>query len=855
MRPPPLVTREEGAPEESAPLVARGGKDAEILKSAKAWRKVGRRVPQGCRPIRTEVDERGTTTRLFAASQTISEESWRAELRQAWKERWLTLMAALDSWRERLSALDGPEAENALMKLLEEREELVDRWQDMASRAGGVAELELFPTLEEETWREAVRLFREHRFGLILVEAGLAESSWAEGEGTGTTETLASAPVDPVVLRLAETVDRAMIRQEERADPYHLVTYWQYFGRFMKALDAARFEREVADVTQIRHFHTLFRAREQRRQFHLFLGPTNSGKTYQALQKLAQAESGTYLAPLRLLALEVADTLNSWGVPCHMVTGEERLEVPGARHTASTIEMLALGHRHQVSVIDEAQMLGDPDRGWAWTQAILGVQADEVCVVGAPEALPAVEKLLALTGDPYTVTTLERLAPLEPLERSVRHFHQLEPGTAIICFSRSGVLTLKESLERETGQRVAVLYGALPPEVRRDQAYLFASGEAPFLVATDAIGMGLNLPIRTLLFAQDSKSIDRREHPLTPLEVRQIAGRAGRYGKNEIGFVGTFRIPVTRIREALEATPDSVRRAPLAPNLDHLLAIAALRERKKPALAHLLDLFVKTVKPDPRIYRIADLEEQTILARITDRHPKLDLGTRFALSAAPVSLRVLPVVRAYERMVVAVATEAALKLDSLLPSPPEEANWPLEWLETAMRIVNLYSWLHYRFPAIFPDLEAAEANRREINRRINRQLRQKPQGDRRCETCGEPLTEGHAFRLCDPCWERNRRGRRHWVRGGRESSREAPFSTPPPSRQAVSVETTGGEAASPGGRRRQWGSGENKTGGGRRFRGKTASAQRRGQSASPRPRREQPPEDVSGPVWPPPRTK
>jgi ATP-dependent RNA helicase SUPV3L1/SUV3 len=501
--------------------------------------------------------------------------------------------------------------------------------------------------------------------------------------------------------------------------PFHYTTH-----RPSTQQKSARLQKKLSAATRILEFHTLFPARAKPRQFTLFLGPTNSGKTFQALKILADARSGSYLAPLRLLALEVADTLNAWGVPCHMVTGEERIEVDGALHSARTIEMLSTHARQEVCVIDEAQMLGDADRGWAWTQAILGVQADRVCIIGAPESRPAIEKLLRLTQEEFTVVNLERLAPLQFLDGPITQFRALEPGTALVAFSRAAVLGLKEAVERHTGKQVAVLYGALPPEVRRQQAEFFASGQAPFLVATDAIGMGLNLPIRTLLFAQDHKFIDRRKQPLTPMEVRQIAGRAGRYGQNEVGFVGTFRIPDEHILSALETSPKPIQRAHLAPNLDHLLALDNLEGDKKRSLARLLTLFAHAVKPDPEVYEMSALEDQIYLAQITDRYGSLEMEIRFVLANAPVPLRALAAVLAFERMVRTVAMNRVLLLEEVVPPFADDLPVSLDLLETATRIVDLYCWLHFRFPEQFPELETAQTRRKEINREIGKLLRQ-----------------------------------------------------------------------------------------------------------------------------------
>lgn len=494
-------------------------------------------------------------------------------------------------------------------------------------------------------------------------------------------------------------------------------------GHVKKAYKGVLFQKKVTDATRILEFHSLFSARKNPRHFTLFLGPTNSGKTYQALKMLAAARSGCYLAPLRLLALEVADTMNSWGVPCHMVTGEERMDVEGAEHSARTIEMLVLHQFYEVCVIDEAQMLGDADRGWAWTQAILGVQAEKVCIIGAPESRPAIEKLLRLTNESFDVVELERLTPLKLLTEPVRKYMDLQPGTAIVAFSRSAVLGMKERIEQRTRSQVAVLYGALPPEVRRQQAHAFASGQADFLVATDAIGMGLNLPIRTLLFAQDHKFINRQKHLLTPMEVRQIAGRAGRYGHNEEGFVGTFRIADEHIVGAMQAVPEEIQRAHLAPNIEHLLALADLEKNKKRSICRLLNLFSQAVKPDPQVYEVGDLEDQILLAQITDRYAVLDMETRFTLVNAPVPLRAMAVVLAYKHMVETVAHQQVLPLDEIVPPPLEDIPLSLDLLETSMRVVDLYCWLHFRFPENFPELNLARDRRREINRNISKMLR------------------------------------------------------------------------------------------------------------------------------------
>lgn len=140
-------------------------------------------------------------------------------------------------------------------------------------------------------------------------------------------------------------------------------------------------------------------ARSRRRRIILHVGPTNSGKTYSALKRLREANRGLYCSPLRLLAWEVADRLiEEHNLPCRLVTGQERTDPPGARHVACTVEMADIWSAFDVAVLDEFQMIGDRDRGWAWTRAILGVNASEVHLCGDDAAVPLLQRMCQRTG-------------------------------------------------------------------------------------------------------------------------------------------------------------------------------------------------------------------------------------------------------------------------------------------------------------------------------------------------------------------------------------------------------------------------------------------------------------------------
>ena len=151
------------------------------------------------------------------------------------------------------------------------------------------------------------------------------------------------------------------------------------------------------------YFNQFKLARSLKRHHHFYLGPTNSGKTYQALIALERAKSGVYLAPLRLLAMEIRDRLVAAGVPCNLITGEERELMLGAQHTASTIEMMNPSKIVDVAIIDEIQMLQDPDRGSAWTAALIGVPAKAVFICGSTAVTAPCIKTIEAMNETYEI--------------------------------------------------------------------------------------------------------------------------------------------------------------------------------------------------------------------------------------------------------------------------------------------------------------------------------------------------------------------------------------------------------------------------------------------------------------------
>ena len=296
-------------------------------------------------------------------------------------------------------------------------------------------------------------------------------------------------------------------------------------------------------------------ARRLDRRFILHIGPTNSGKTYDALRRLKQAESGVYLGPLRLLALEVYDRFTDEGILCNMITGEESVFDPEAGITASTIEIMNTERHYDVAVIDEAQMIADPFRGHNWTRALLGLCADEIHVCMAPEAEEIVKAVIDECEDDYEVIYHERKTPLNFQKGSIA-LEEVQKGDALVVFSRRSVLSLASALTRHH-IRASVIYGDLPPASRREQVHKFASGETDVVVSTDAIGMGLNLAIRRIIFVEVKKFDGTDFRLLLPSEIKQVAGRAGRYGLSEEGYVMALEHP-SHVANALEDPVDPI---------------------------------------------------------------------------------------------------------------------------------------------------------------------------------------------------------------------------------------------------------------------------------------------------------
>ncbi|XP_020519885.1 ATP-dependent RNA helicase SUV3, mitochondrial isoform X2 [Amborella trichopoda] len=465
------------------------------------------------------------------------------------------------------------------------------------------------------------------------------------------------------------------------------------------------------DITDLTRPHTWYaRARMKKRNVILHVGPTNSGKTYQALKRLVKSSSGIYCGPLRLLAWEVAKTLNKAGVPCSLVTGQEREEIDGAKHKAVTVEMADVNYDYRCAIIDEIQMLGCSTRGFSFTRALLGISADELHLCGDPAAVPLIQEILAVTGDKIEVQRYERLSPLIPSKAPLWSFSDIQRGDCIVTFSRRCIYKLKKKIETSGKHMCSVVYGSLPPETRTRQATMFndESSEFHVLVASDAIGMGLNLNIRRVIFSTMEKFDGVQIRELTVPEVKQIAGRAGRYGSKfpsgEVTCINKDDLPL--LHSSLQSPSPILERAGLFPSFDLLL----LYSRLHPTIGFhsMLEQFLGKAKLSPN-YFITNYEDILKVAMVVDEMP-LGLQDKYLFCISPVDMNDDLSAQGLTQFAEGYAKKGIVRLKEiftpgtlLVPRTQNE----LKDLESIHKVLELYVWLSFRLEDSFPDRELA----------------------------------------------------------------------------------------------------------------------------------------------------
>ena len=491
------------------------------------------------------------------------------------------------------------------------------------------------------------------------------------------------------------------------------------------------------------------------------LGPTNSGKTHDALRFLVETGRGVYAAPLRMLAQEAHRRLTAelGEGAVGLVTGEERVS-PDAPIVCCTAEMAPM--RGETLVLDEVQWAEDEERGSAWTRLMLGGEYRHILLLGAVEALPLVRHAFP----DAELRFFERKSPLEWTGK--KGIAGLGAGTVVVAFSRRAVIGLAGELNQFHPGRVACLYGAMPLGSRREEIDRFIGGQAAVCAATDVLGHGVNLPCETLLFAETTKFDGKERRNLLPWEIAQIAGRAGRFGFHERGHVGVL----TGVQWA-DPDPELVRDA-LTPQVELAGGHKGYRivdsGRLRPQLGDLNVERVDDLEPALHAWRNAALRFwsvdgwltvesiQPLLARLDAirdalRHSRrrLELADVWRLMQAPIDEGGLPLLGTLASAVAGDAPQRTVLGWILDPHRLDAAG--LEEAEQAAREASILRWFALQYPGVAGvTIERAAALEEAVVSRVVRELRAEIDDPTigRCRACGSRTAPWAS--LCNRCF-------------------------------------------------------------------------------------------------------
>ncbi|AXH16121.1 RNA helicase [Malaciobacter mytili] len=461
-------------------------------------------------------------------------------------------------------------------------------------------------------------------------------------------------------------------------------------------------------------------ARSLNRKLKFFVGPTNSGKTYSAMSKLKEANSGLYLAPLRLLALEGYEDLKTSNINATLITGEEQIFDEEAAHICSTIEMIDYDLDVDVAIIDEVQMLDDDERGWAWVNAIIGCPAKQIIMTGSVNALDAVKKIASYLNEELEIVRFKRKNELHLLEKYTS-LKELKPQTALIAFSRSEVLKLKQKLQKS--HRVSVIYGNLSPEVRRDEARRFREKKTDILIATDAIAMGLNLPIKTILFTTHTKFDGVSKRAINVNEIIQIAGRAGRYGHHEEGFIGATSRDTLKYLQKEFFKPIRTIKPPFKVKISSSQLEGLTSYIKTNSLEKVLKFFIDNMYFDGP-FIASNIASMISAAKILDKKNNLKMEDKYMLSQAPITTKSTIILQAYDAYIAAVIKNRIVRYKPSITLPKKAVTQrDLLLVEDEVKKISLYLWLSYKLPELFPDSVKASITRASFNNFIEKSLK------------------------------------------------------------------------------------------------------------------------------------
>ncbi len=482
----------------------------------------------------------------------------------------------------------------------------------------------------------------------------------------------------------------------------------------------------------------------------IHVGDTNSGKTHNAVQHLKKAKNGVYLCPLRLLAWEIYEKLNAEGTQCNLLTGEEEILVDGATITASTIEMFDSSKHYDVVIIDECFMIGDKERGKSWTKALLEGNVNTKYVISNNECLDLIKKILDIKGSKYDIIEHKKLVPLS-VEEDIISEKQPPKNSLLVCFSRLNVL-MNKKIYSDRGYKCSVIYGNLPPAVKKQQIQIFLDGLTDVVITTDVVGMGLNLPCDNVIFLELEKFDGEKMRELYPFEIKQIGGRAGRYKMSKKGTVGAIRAHHTqKIKEAMFSLQE-VKNGYSGVDSEIL---KLLPQKSLSAKLRILSKINYIPEKFQSVLQTEKLDRYIELAKYEDVS-KLDVDLSWKLITLPVKKQNQSY---WQKCVDRILTQDKIyapKLPKYSPSNIDE----LETFEQATSEMDLFMYIYnskllsqHISKSDLEKIDTIKATTEVVIEKINDFLiNKKMQSLKKCAGCGDYMKWGTKHDLCRECY-------------------------------------------------------------------------------------------------------
>ncbi|KAJ2513426.1 RNA helicase [Coemansia sp. RSA 1939] len=381
--------------------------------------------------------------------------------------------------------------------------------------------------------------------------------------------------------------------------------------------------------------------------------------------------------------------------------------------TSCTIEMCVLSTIYKVAVIDEIQMINDRQRGWAWTNALVGILADEIHLCGEPSAVPLVKKICESLDEEVEVREYTRLGQLKVSKKSLEgSWKNIRKGDCVITFSRKEIYETKKIIEENTGMRCAVIYGGLPPEARAKQAELFNDPDSEYnvMVASDAVGMGINLNIKRIVFMKLTKWDGESVRTVSVSQTRQIGGRAGRFkSDSKIGVVTSFwDTDIPSLNNLMHSTPQVLDAAGVQPPPDIIELFS--HQFPKISFAKLWRMFCDIASVSDN-YFLCDFDGQEDIAALIEDLP-LSIRQKYRLIYAPIKTKTSLDKMCVRKFAEAIAYKKECKIEHLvnLPSNPPRSREMAALFEQWHNIITSYLWMVTNFSYVFKgEAEALEA--------------------------------------------------------------------------------------------------------------------------------------------------